>query len=81
MSPIMEFVVIVIYVTVGLAVPLQKDYAVGRSDDRWSEDGIRLNPSTHYGEPRSVSPQKMGPPEVYPASSMYAPRPDYTYRQ
>lgn len=48
MSVIMEFIVVVIYVTVGIMTPLQKDYA--GSNGRWeSEDGeeaTKLNART-----------------------------------
>ena len=87
MAPIMEFVVIVIYVSVGIMTPLQNDYRVASNGSR-VEDGTQLYPSAYapdLGHTQSASTpsnislaqQKVGVPQAYLGSSVYAPRPDY----
>lgn len=79
MSPIMELIVIVIYVTVGLATPLQNDYFVGSGSESL-EDATRLYPSAYAPNPghvRSASSVSVAKP--YTAGSAYAPRPGDAY--
>lgn len=76
MSPIMEFVVIVIYVSVGLATPLHNDYAVGSRGEH-VEEARRLYPGTYTpnidGTP---NPDQVAKP--YGNHSAFAPHPAYS---
>ena len=79
MSPVMEFVVIVIYVAVGLATPLQNDYDVGTG----GEEAARLYPNMGHTRSASgilVAQQKADMPIEYTDGSAYAPRAEYPYK-
>ncbi|EKM60756.1 uncharacterized protein PHACADRAFT_246870 [Phanerochaete carnosa HHB-10118-sp] len=79
MSPIMEFIVIVIYVTVGLATPLQNDYFVGGKGESL-EDATQLNSSAYAPNPsHGPSASSVSVAKPYTGGSAYAPRPGVTY--
>lgn len=77
MSPVMEFIVIVIYVTVGLAVPLQDDYSVGANGEA-AEDTTHLYATAYAPNTASdLSASSVYVSKPYDDSSAYAPHPAY----
>jgi len=75
MSVIMEFIVVIIYVTAGLMIPLQNDYA-GTTAVENREDNIGLYPSVYAPNSRhvktasslSVEQPRYGEPRHYPVA-------------
>ncbi|GJE87824.1 hypothetical protein PsYK624_039070 [Phanerochaete sordida] len=83
MSPVMELIVIALYVAVGLATPLQNDYAIGRSGSP-AEDTTRLYPSAYapnatHGPSSSSVFAKPANQYAFTDGSAYAPHAPYPY--